>query len=62
MRNKVATPGREIPDGQFPSGITENPSGMLIRDDHRQESAVSNKVSGKMTIPDGNRRERIFLT
>jgi hypothetical protein len=51
------TPDRDICDGQEPSRISLKPSGIHIPDSCRQESAVSNKVSGKNLSRDGSRRE-----
>jgi hypothetical protein len=57
-----STPDRDIRDGQKPSGISLNLLGIHIPDSYRQESAVSNKVSGKNLSRDGSRRENWFLT
>jgi hypothetical protein len=52
----VTTPNAHIPDGPESSGITAKPSGIRIPDASRQESAVRNKSSGKLLIPDGARQ------
>jgi hypothetical protein len=53
------TANRDIPDGREPSGIVAKSSGKRIRDAARQEPSVGSIVSGKVSIPDGDRQNLV---